>query len=260
MTGVAHMLPWRRKPRPEPPPDTPELRAFLDAIRREPFDDAPKLQLADWLDEHAGEFGRSRAELIRLQCAHAAFRPLEECLRNNHGGMLTPELSDFYRRLRFWHRRYGNHPTYRTVSTDRGGLILRVDVWSLSYGGWSEWVRSDRAAELARFQQWLEEAPYRWAYQVVADYQIADDVLSRLASLPMLKGIRRIYLRCEFLGDGVTALHGSPHLERGTELFLSPFFDDDTAWVTVPLLGEEVIDHFNSRYGDRILFSSWRSE
>ncbi len=43
--------------------------AFLQAIRETPFDDAPRLIYADWLEEH----GRAeRAELIRLQCRLAA--------------------------------------------------------------------------------------------------------------------------------------------------------------------------------------------
>jgi uncharacterized protein (TIGR02996 family) len=46
--------------------DDPERRAFLDAIREAPDDDAPRLIYADWLDER-GEF--ERASLIRFQCA-----------------------------------------------------------------------------------------------------------------------------------------------------------------------------------------------
>ena len=39
--------------------------AFLQAIRDEPEDDAPRLIYADWLDEHGAE---ARAEFIRAQC------------------------------------------------------------------------------------------------------------------------------------------------------------------------------------------------
>src|SRR5262245_64817382 len=38
---------------------------FLDAIRREPDSQGPRLVYADWLDER----GDPRAELIRIQCA-----------------------------------------------------------------------------------------------------------------------------------------------------------------------------------------------
>jgi uncharacterized protein (TIGR02996 family) len=45
-----------------------ESRAFLDAIREAPDDDAPRLVYADWLDDH-GE--PARAEFIRVQCERA---------------------------------------------------------------------------------------------------------------------------------------------------------------------------------------------
>jgi uncharacterized protein (TIGR02996 family) len=47
-------------------------RAFLQAIRETPDDDAPRLFYADWLDEYFGPEGAARAELIRVQCALAS--------------------------------------------------------------------------------------------------------------------------------------------------------------------------------------------
>src|SRR5262249_59317374 len=47
----------------------PELHSLLAGVRAAPLDDAPRLVLADWLEEHAtGEADRARAELIRAQC------------------------------------------------------------------------------------------------------------------------------------------------------------------------------------------------
>src|SRR6478609_6823695 len=44
--------------------DEPALLSLLEAARAEPHDDAPRLVLADWLDDH-GE--HDRAEFVRLQ-------------------------------------------------------------------------------------------------------------------------------------------------------------------------------------------------
>jgi uncharacterized protein (TIGR02996 family) len=45
----------------------PELKALLDAARRDPEDDSARLVLADWLEEHGDEAERARAQFIRLQ-------------------------------------------------------------------------------------------------------------------------------------------------------------------------------------------------
>jgi uncharacterized protein (TIGR02996 family) len=46
-----------------------EVLAFLRAIKESPRDDAPRLILGDWLQEHgASEAERARGEFIHLQC------------------------------------------------------------------------------------------------------------------------------------------------------------------------------------------------
>ena len=40
---------------------------FLEDICEHPDDDAPRLVLADWLEDHGDEEGRARAEFIRVQ-------------------------------------------------------------------------------------------------------------------------------------------------------------------------------------------------
>ena len=42
--------------------------AFLEAIREQPGDDAPRLIYADWLEEQGGRVAAARAEFIRIQC------------------------------------------------------------------------------------------------------------------------------------------------------------------------------------------------
>jgi uncharacterized protein (TIGR02996 family) len=54
-------------PRKKPAPARPELTALLEACKDAPDEDAPRLVLADWLEEHGGEADRARAAFIRLQ-------------------------------------------------------------------------------------------------------------------------------------------------------------------------------------------------
>jgi uncharacterized protein (TIGR02996 family) len=42
--------------------------AFLEAIREQPDDDAPRLIYADWLEEHGGHACSVRAQFIPVQC------------------------------------------------------------------------------------------------------------------------------------------------------------------------------------------------
>ncbi len=56
-------------PKPRTPAARPELVALLQHAKLCPEDDAPRLVLADWLEEHGDESERDRAELIRAQCA-----------------------------------------------------------------------------------------------------------------------------------------------------------------------------------------------
>jgi uncharacterized protein (TIGR02996 family) len=51
-----------------PPDPRPEVLAFLDAIKDDPDDDAARLVLADWLDEHGDEHDAARGRYLRLSC------------------------------------------------------------------------------------------------------------------------------------------------------------------------------------------------
>src|SRR5262245_34838074 len=46
----------------------PELMGLLQTARESPGDVAPRLVVADWLEEHGDEVDRARAEFVRLQC------------------------------------------------------------------------------------------------------------------------------------------------------------------------------------------------
>ncbi|TSC64451.1 MAG: leucine-rich repeat-containing protein typical subtype [Parcubacteria group bacterium Gr01-1014_106] len=53
---------------------TLDRKAFLATIKEQPDGDGPRLVYADWLEEQ----GNPRAEFIRVQCALARYRPLDE--------------------------------------------------------------------------------------------------------------------------------------------------------------------------------------
>ena len=66
----------------------PELIALLDACKDEPDDDAPRLVLADWLEEYGDESDRDRAEFIRLQIERDGeddLSPREQALLHDRG-------------------------------------------------------------------------------------------------------------------------------------------------------------------------------
>jgi uncharacterized protein (TIGR02996 family) len=45
-----------------------EVMALLEAVKDDPESDAPRLVLADWLEEHGDEADLARAEYVRLEC------------------------------------------------------------------------------------------------------------------------------------------------------------------------------------------------
>src|SRR5262245_20846052 len=51
------------------PAPRPELVALLEAAKDQPEELAPRLVLADWLEEFGDEHDRARAEFVRLHCA-----------------------------------------------------------------------------------------------------------------------------------------------------------------------------------------------
>src|SRR5919197_5606192 len=48
-----------------------QMLLLLEAAKENPWGAAPRLVLADWLDEHGNEADRARAEIIRLQIDQA---------------------------------------------------------------------------------------------------------------------------------------------------------------------------------------------
>jgi uncharacterized protein (TIGR02996 family) len=75
-----------------PTPARPELLALLANVLARP-EDAPRLVLADWLEEHGSPEEVARAELIRLQCAASPGAPSEretQLLQQYRSAWLAP--------------------------------------------------------------------------------------------------------------------------------------------------------------------------
>jgi uncharacterized protein (TIGR02996 family) len=204
---------------PEPPPETPELRAFLEAVRCEPFEDGPQLRLADWLEERAGDYGRTRAELLRLQCAYFT------ALHRDADGP-SPEnalvLRGVRKRLQAWERRHGRPlpcPFASSAAAPKRA-VLELDIWSLAYGRWTIWSTIGGFNPLG-LQVWLDAEPWRWVCQVRGRW-VPDYALQKLANVPWLHGVRRIVLTNSFVGDvGLRALASSQHRHESLEVQLS---------------------------------------
>jgi uncharacterized protein (TIGR02996 family) len=93
--------------------DHPTLRSLLEAVRSEPHEDAPRLVLADWLEEH-GEC--ARAEFVRLQLLLAPGLPALDAdrrqhlqrrcreLLDRHGGCWLGRLQNWLPPCTCWHR------------------------------------------------------------------------------------------------------------------------------------------------------------
>lgn len=93
---------------------------FLAAVRARPWDDAPRLVYADWLEEH----GDPRGEFIRLQCQLAALEPNEPTfarLVDREAALLGEFGERWCLELPAW---------ARAGCEFRRGFIERVPIWS----------------------------------------------------------------------------------------------------------------------------------
>jgi uncharacterized protein (TIGR02996 family) len=82
----------------------PRLLALLEEARLAPDDEAPRLVLADWLEDHGGG---ARAEFLRLQVLHpqqAAAQERCQALLDRHGGCWLGPLWRWQARRLSWHR------------------------------------------------------------------------------------------------------------------------------------------------------------
>lgn len=76
----------------------PEVLAFLRDSKEHPDDDAPRLILADWLEDHGSPADAARAEFIRLQCERARLSeddPRGVCLEARERQLLQQHNRDW---------------------------------------------------------------------------------------------------------------------------------------------------------------------
>jgi uncharacterized protein (TIGR02996 family) len=247
-------------------PPRPEVLALLQQIKEEPDDDALRLILADWLDDH----GDPRGELIRLGCDHAE-------------QMRRPESynRDPYYRLRELRRRsadawvrpllvLGGVP--ENISFVRGLTRIALDAARLLNPGSESLLGTETLAWVEEASYWIDGAnllravagsplfPHFAALrlnslrdQFTADVEdvivelmgsprlahltglalglpIGDRTLQALAASPYLGRLRRLELReTRATAAGVQALCASSHLGRLTELELSNEVTTDDA-------------------------------
>jgi uncharacterized protein (TIGR02996 family) len=205
----------------------PQLQAFLADSKEQPEDDAPRLILADWLEEHGLPGEAERAEFIRVQVALArlaaddsqrpALAARERALRQQHGAAWLGPLA----------ARVGAH-LYR-----RGLPHLTIDVGALT---------SPSLAALAGEEVWawvegveVQGATHAHAPRLAAcalletlgslgfsGSEIGPGGLEALAGAPALRRLARLDLTGNAVGNrGVRALAASPNLAGLVELILT---------------------------------------
>src|SRR5262249_35303355 len=145
----------------------------------DPENDAPRLILADWLDEH-GE--ADRAEFIRLQCAAAALPPWD-------WRRLQAEVrSQFLLRQ---HEKAWVGPWFKYASSRRnqeagGGYTFHRGVMQVHFA-------SLDAVEMTRSRPWTAASPWPWLEGVQLGGLDRHDALREV--LPRLKQFSALELR-----------------------------------------------------------------
>jgi uncharacterized protein (TIGR02996 family) len=210
------------------PRQRPEAAAFLAAAKEEPEDDAPRLVLCDWLQEHGDEHDAARADFVRLQCqfAREALRSpfVADILRREHilpyQGVLRYTLMGAYRRLAAQDARLGNllrraadlHQQHEArwlgpvrqranaCQSHRGLLTLDVDGRKFA-------CRLMAAVAASDIGPWLEALHLSG---------VPREALGRIARCPLLAHLRTLDLSSNpGLGaEGLGVLVSSPHLSR----------------------------------------------
>src|SRR5262245_29258911 len=181
--------PMARKPR-------PELLALLDRCKDRPEDDAPRLVLADWPDDHGDEHDRARARLIRLQLSrpHVMDEPAwgehsdreHELLQSDAARAWCEPFAPLAGKDSHW----GHH---------RGLVRVRVPQKALAARG---------AKRLADSEAWA------WVEELTLDGH-QGDVLPEVFASPLLDTIAALKLNeFRFWGEGVEHLAGCERLGR----------------------------------------------
>jgi uncharacterized protein (TIGR02996 family) len=190
-------------PRAEPRPRS-QVLAFLEDIKAHPEEDAPRLILADWLEEHGDP---ERAEFIRLQCEAASPSP---------PGRSRAELDQRVRQLQEKHDDAWLGPLkgQRNHCEFVKGLIHLVVYLSGKAGEREQW----EAWQGTEFWAWVESLrllPWGWAAPALRE-------VVRLATSPLVASLASLEVRFEGSAapPKVKALAASPYLGNLTSLSL----------------------------------------
>jgi uncharacterized protein (TIGR02996 family) len=175
----------------------PEMLSLLKAVKDAPDEDAPRLVLADWLEEHGDEAQRGRAELIRLQCE--SWRQLPHaphfCVRSPR----EKELEERYGAE--WVASLGGG--VKEVTYERG--LARVKVYARSFlgkrmtalAGKEAWAWVEQAAPVVASGADHWTGPGWRAGEEPAHPQLAEVLRS-----PLLKSVRKLELSWVLLNAG----------------------------------------------------------
>jgi uncharacterized protein (TIGR02996 family) len=229
----------------------PEVLALLADAREHPEEDAPRLVLADWLEENGDDSDRTRAEFIRLQCRCARLPATDpryaemmwraaELPREHAWAWLAPLALDSWRWREF------SRGLLRLCVDSRWFLeqkptLAEGEAWAwvaelmIQGSGGDDLVRSPLLAGLTAltlFDTRLSPAGARLLAdatrlsgltRLVLDYnKIGDEGAAALAASPNFPQLRELSLDHNGIGEvGALALAHSPHLDRLTRLSLA---------------------------------------
>ncbi|MGL4553600.1 MAG: TIGR02996 domain-containing protein [Gemmataceae bacterium] len=176
----------------------PELLSLLEACKREPEEDAPRLVLADWLEEHGEE---DRAEFLRLEATsgHARGRPAFIWLRHLLWSRGCDRWAPFQPAL----QKNGS-------ATPDGGLISAQ--------------ATPKAPTSPRGLRWAGTEAWAWVERLAVSPGPGD--LPGLLGSALLETVRTLDLSgAKLTAGGVAALAGSPRLATLRGLLLEPVAD-----------------------------------
>lgn len=164
-------------------------RAFLQAIREQPDDDAHRLIYADWLEEQGGAERTARAAFIRAQCRLAALSdddPLRDKLEDEAADLLAE------------HEREWAEPLH--------GI---AEDWHFSRG-FLERITIRGEEFLTHAERLFESAPFRRIHLLIHARDIP-----RLAACPALQWVETLdFRRCHLNDRALQQLLTSPYLKR----------------------------------------------
>jgi uncharacterized protein (TIGR02996 family) len=168
--------------------DQDQLAALLAAVADTPDEDAPRLILADWLEEH-GE--RARAEFIRKECEYhplPSYDPRREKLMRRAEQLLS-------RNKETW---LGTPPADWELNTQRGLLVAEVT--------------GSAVTEVLRDPWW--PAHRKWLGRLQCD-DCSDKELQPVLSGDALDGLPELWIHSDRATDkSLKDLGRRPHLQR----------------------------------------------